>query len=260
MSQYASLKAIENKTGLEPIMVREYIEQGFGYFLNEPFVSQTKILSIEDLKHLEFKVISVKNTNIFNLNPADNYVVNDDMGLYTFFDFMKDDIVKMYSFNNEILSFSKEYIKQNKSDDEVLVSISFRRGDYLTQSSLNLSLDYYYDAISTLKERLPNVKFKYVIFSGAAYGDDGMSWVKNNFKINNAIYAENLDKYKQMCIMSLCDHNIIANSSFPWWGAYLNKNKNKIVICPFNYVNDVRFNDEINGKYFPIDWISIKTV
>ena len=58
--------------------------------------------------------------------------------------------------------------------------------------------------------------------------------------------------------MSLCDHNIIANSCFSWWGAYLNQNLNKIIVCPNEYANDTKVNF-MNGKYFPKEWTSIKT-
>jgi len=67
----------------------------------------------------------------------------------------------------------------------------------------------------------------------------------------------NLDRFKDMCLMTLCDHNIIANSTFSWWGAYLNQNPDKRVICPYNYLNHPSLNNIINGNYFPKEWISI---
>jgi hypothetical protein len=62
-------------------------------------------------------------------------------------------------------------------------------------------------------------------------------------------------------MMSLCDHNIIANSSFSLFGAILNKNKNKIVVCPWNYIGkrDTKY-QWINGNYYPEEWTALKTI
>ena len=74
------------------------------------------------------------------------------------------------------------------------------------------------------------------------------------------MYVEDLDRFKDMCLMSLCNHMIIANSSFSWWGAYLNKNPNKKVICPYYYLNVPQLNSILNGKYYPKEWISINSI
>lgn len=265
MSQYASMVGISKTTGLEPIMIHEYLQNGFGYFLDKPFVHKPKTISVGEIKDLVFHKASAEDIKIenyqFKLNKNLNYIVDDDMGVFSYFHSFRNEIIDMYTFNSEILSFSNNYLNSIRNKDEILVSVCFRRGDYLTQASLNLSLNYYYDAISVLETLIPNQKIKFVIFSGAAYGDTGMSWVKENFKsLYECFYVENLDMFKQMCIMSLCDHMIIANSSFPWWAAYLNMNEDKKVICPFKYVNDSRFDHIINGKYFPKDWIAIESI
>ena len=59
-----------------------------------------------------------------------------------------------------------------------------------------------------------------------------------------------------MCLMSMCDHNINANSSFSWWASFLNKNPNKKIICPQYYVKTIQF-EFINSNYYPDDWIFI---
>ena len=134
-----------------------------------------------------------------------------------------------------------------------MVSIHFRRGDYLTESSLNLSLEYYKHAVSHMETLYPNKNIKYLIFS------NDLQWVKENFNTKNNVYVENLNRFQDMCLMTLCNSNIIANSTFSWWGAYLNSTPNKKVICPSNYVNDARFN-YINKNYYPTEWISIDTL
>ena len=68
-----------------------------------------------------------------------------------------------------------------------------------------------------------------------------MEWVKENIQINSRVFYVDInsgdDSYKDMQLMSKCKHNIIANSSFSWWGAWLNENKNKIVVAPKKWVN-----------------------
>jgi hypothetical protein len=100
-------------------------------------------------------------------------------------------------------------------------------------------------------ERLyPDKNIKYLIFS------NDLPWVKENFNTKKNIYVENLNRFQDMCLMTMCDSNIIANSTFSWWGAYLNLHENKKVIFPSKYVNDDRFN-YINKNYYPNDWIPL---
>jgi hypothetical protein len=264
MAQYASLYAIGKKTGLEPLFIKETLNNTFGFPLDIPFIHKPKTISISDIKG-NMMPISINlskgesiDKNLFLLSPNYNYYTEDDLGMYQHFHDIRDDILKLYNFNEEIKQYCDGKIIEMKQKNEILVSVCFRRGDYLTNASLNLSLEYYYQAMKTIEQLIPDQTIKYIIFSGCAYGDDGMNWVKENFKPNNCVYVEGLDRFKQLCLMSLCDHNIIANSSFPWWAAYLNTNKDKKVICPYNYLNDSRF-PGINGEYFPKEWISLHT-
>jgi len=267
MSQYASLYAIGKLSKNQPILIKENFDNTiFGLLIHDPFKTKPKIISIHDLKDQIFYnivpelpsgiLIGEIDKKLYDLSPKNNYVVRGDLGFFKYFDFLKNDILEMYTFTDEIQKKSNKYLQQHNQDQEITVSIGFRRDDG-GGASLVLSLDYYYAAIKKIKELIPNKKLKFFIFSGApSDSHNGWEWVKSNLKLDNVVYAENLSKYEQMCLMTLCDHNIIANSSFHWWGAYLNQNENKKVICPYNYLDDHRFN-YINGKYFPNEWIAI---
>jgi hypothetical protein len=123
-----------------------------------------------------------------------------------------------------------------------LTSVHVRRGDYLKLQDYHsvLSKDYYLKAMDIIGGN-------FIFFS------DDMDWVKDNFKGDNIIYSNNYDETLDMTLMSLCDNNIIANSSFSWWGAYLNKNENKRVIAPKNWFGLTGPKD-IQDIY-PKDWI-----
>jgi hypothetical protein len=114
------------------------------------------------------------------------------------------------------------------------VSIHVRRGDYLSSPSLsNLApCSYYEQAISYIEQHVENPVF--FIFS------DDVKWCKDNLNLTNAHFIDwniGRESFKDIQLMSYCKHNIIPNSSFSWWGAYLNNNANKIVICPERWAN-----------------------
>ena len=145
-----------------------------------------------------------------------------------------------------------ELIDKIKNSDSV--SVHIRRGDYLSDKISKIyaicPIEYYYKAIEKIKESCPNPHF--FIFS------DDINWVKQNLNIPHPkilVSGDNETKdYEELILMSLCQHNIIANSSFSWWGAWLNQNPSKIVISP-----DKWFNDKIgNAKdLIPENWIKL---
>ncbi|WP_181280598.1 alpha-1,2-fucosyltransferase [Aphanothece hegewaldii] len=123
--------------------------------------------------------------------------------------------------------------------DTVSVSLHIRRTDYVTNPSAYAvhgvcDLDYYERCINYIAEKINNPYF--FIFS------DDPDWAKENIKINfpTIIIAHNnaSKNYEDLRLMSQCQHNIIANSTFSWWGAWLNDNPDKIVCTPRQWFND----------------------
>lgn len=129
------------------------------------------------------------------------------------------------------------------------LSIHVRRGDYLSVSNL-----------------LPVVDISYILKAIDVAGNydciyifsDDKEWVKNNLKINNSIIVEDLEDYEELWMMSLCNNNIISNSTFSWWGAFLNKNSSKKIIAPSLWVGpDNEMIDNIYMDEFikvPVFW------
>lgn len=135
------------------------------------------------------------------------------------------------------------------------VSIHIRRGDYIVDKKTNqvhgiCDSDYYRRAIEYVTGKIKNPHF--FIFS------DDPAWAKQNFypKFPCTYVSHNTGKkdYEDMRLMSLCKHNIIANSSFSWWGTWLNENKNKIVIAPKKWFCDKSIDTK---DLIPKDWIKI---
>jgi hypothetical protein len=135
------------------------------------------------------------------------------------------------------------------------VSLHIRRGDYISNPVTNAyhgscSEEYYREAISKIESNSKNPHF--FVFS------DDPKWVKENFDTGYPtifIDFNGPDKdYEDLRLMSLCQHHIIANSSFSWWGAWLCQNTEKIVIAPKKWFNDPNINTQ---DLIPQSWIRI---
>lgn len=141
---------------------------------------------------------------------------------------------------------------QNTIEFHNSISLHIRRGDYLNNNSNLKVLDitYYQKAIQIISSELKNPYF--FIFS------DDINWVKENLDLKfNHIFVDwntNQDSYIDMQLMSLCKHNIIANSSFSWWGAWLNNNPSKLVIAPSTWYKNDESNHYPDG-FIPKGWI-----
>ena len=140
------------------------------------------------------------------------------------------------------------------SKEDTPVSLHIRRGDYVNNNQFKdqfgfLGLDYYRASIAMFKEKFVSPRF--FVFS------DDLAWVKENLDFEpNLTFVdcsgENSD-IEELMLMRACGHHIIANSSFSWWGAWLNVKKDKIVVAPkkwFNNMPGLNTDDLI-----PVDWI-----
>tara|TARA_Y100000296_G_C5144388_1_gene242889 strand:+ start:269 stop:1030 length:762 start_codon:yes stop_codon:yes gene_type:complete len=120
---------------------------------------------------------------------------------------------------------TKQYINEKYGEllSGEVASIHVRRGDYLKFKNIHPTCteEYYTQAMATLPENT-----NYMIFS------DDPEWCLKNFSMKHFKVVEGEEDYVDMYLMSMCKNNIIANSSFSWWAAWLNKNDDKIVIAP----------------------------
>lgn len=143
-------------------------------------------------------------------------------------------IKRDFSFDEKLLPLSNREIL-SKIRNTNSVSIHIRRGDYIGNSIYDniATSDYYYKATDYIKKNVKNPF--YFIFT------NDPEWSKVHMSLPNSLIIDvnsGVDSYWDMFLMSQCRHNIIANSSFSWWGAWLNDNKNKIVIAPRKWINE----------------------
>lgn len=147
----------------------------------------------------------------------------------------------------ELFSPSEDFLKKiyqiyPQLYSQKSLSIHVRRGDYLSISDILPVID-----ISYINSSLEMLGEHEVIF---VFSDD-KSWVKNNLNYNNLIIVENLEDYEELWMMSLCKNNIISNSTFSWWGSFLNKNIDKKVVAPSLWTGPKGPNmDDIYLDYF----------
>lgn len=143
---------------------------------------------------------------------------------------VEDKVREDFTFNEDTMcNRNRECLNSIIKDESV--SIHVRRGDYLQLNNRYGDIcteQYYIKAIELIKNQIDNPCF--YIFS------DDISWCENVFQsIKSKVFIDwnhGDDSYWDMFLMSKCKHNIIANSTFSWWGAYLNKSNNKCVILP----------------------------
>lgn len=193
----------------------------------------------------------IKDSSGYNkelLNKHNNAIYNGAWETFNYSSGIEDRLRRAFVFrnvqNNEFNKVLKGIIESNS------VSVSIRRGDFL-QYGMNMADSYYSNAFKYMNERLVNPK--YFVFS------DDVAWCKENIKADNIVYVERFpdgEDWWDLKLLSSCKHNIVCMSTFSIWGAWLNSNKDKIVLRPD--ITNVR--DKMK-KYlewkFPKEWIPI---
>ncbi len=130
---------------------------------------------------------------------------------------------------------------------ETSVSVHVRRGDYVALG-VDVNSNYYHQAIKLIEEKVRNPKF-FVFSDDLQFAQTMLEEVGiKNYRLVE--YQSDNGTVEDMLIMSRCRHHVIANSSYSWWGAWLNENQDKIVICP-----EYR---QWTGDFYPEEWVKIK--
>jgi hypothetical protein len=184
-----------------------------------------------------FKKILYKITGNYPLYQSEKYFAS-----------IKNIILQEFTLKDP-LSTQAQNITNNIRLQTSPVSIHVRRGDYVNNTNHPIcNSEYYYKAMHHIKSKVDNPFF--FVFS------DDIQWVKDNLEIHNAVFVSNgqIQETQELILMSQCSHNIIANSTFSWWGAYLNQNSDKIVVAPVQWTTK-KTSTELD--ILPENWIRI---
>lgn len=155
-----------------------------------------------------------------------------------YFDAIHNNILDTFSYRIDLDERNRK-LYDNLIEDAASVSLHVRRGDYLATPHYCgiCDIEYYRRAIATAK-RIIGVDGHFVIFSNdVVWCTQHICPILGKAKITVVDWNLGIDSYKDMRLMSACRVNIIANSSFSWWGAYLNRRNDKAVISPEKWIN-----------------------
>ncbi len=162
------------------------------------------------------------------------------------------DILDMFRFPKEKANADCKKIGEQMQEDQNAVAIHVRRGDYLSPKYENIyrdvcTLAYYRNAIKAMKRE--NNDCRFYVFS------DDISWCRDTFEDDSFFYVDcnhGNESAFDMWLMSLCRSNIVANSSFSWWGAWLNQNPDKIVMAPQRWFHHMDTADQLCEEWITI--------
>lgn len=221
MFQYAALRGIAAKHNYEFMIPDSSFEDEWNHhqlfeaftlpnLKNKGSISQTYYKEDEKMTHI-FDQEYVKNC-------PDNVSLYGFFQTEKYFEHISDSIREDFTFKDEILNPCKESFTFDK-----IISLHIRRGDYVNKSYYHppCELDYYKNALNLFDKDLP-----VMIFS------DDVNWCKKQdlFSSDRFMISDSGWNLIDLCLMSMCTHHIIANSSFSWWGAWLSGHDN--VIAP----------------------------
>ena len=254
MFQYAFYKSLVEAFGYQQTMIdlssysnyQRYNHNGYELFrvfgINAPIAPQNEIYRLGDFKKDFFSKVKRrfggKGTHIkeFETGKFQHNIYIDNADRYysgywqseSYFINVSDSLRHDFTFIDDLKDKNTNIVKEILSSNAI--SIHVRRGDYLNLSEIHptCNFQYYQKAIHEIERNIDNPH--YFIFS------DDIEWCQMHFgfleRKNYIDWNKGQNSYIDMHLMSLCKHNIIANSSFSWWAAWLNNNLTKIVIAP----------------------------
>ncbi len=256
MWHFATLTGIAKRTGHRILFFNELCEQGKGLKLDQHFknlpLERVAIsgMSDDERNHIVYPIPRdvIVDSNVFTIDPNHSYNFTGLFGSYRYWYPRRREIAKMYRFDPALVQQCRIMVDRAREGGRQVVAVHVRRDDYINGVFINVTRDYYDAAF----KHFDDAEVNYLVFS------DDMPWCREAFADkHNVYYSDAPTPIADMCAMSQCDHNIIANSSFSFWGAFLNEHAGKIMICPAKTLKNDRAIPHLNYAWHPDEFIGL---
>ena len=219
---------------LSKIMV---VHSHWNLYIDNIFRKIETINNNHTLNHYKYESLTYQPIPYFDNIFIDGYYQSEK-----YFEKNKEAILDLFNLDSN----TEKYLNEKYShiiNDENTCSIHVRRGNFLSIDFYNkLDMNYYNRAIDIIGRDK-----HFIVFS------NDIPWCKSAFTGLNVTFIENEVDYIDLYLMSLCKNNITANSTFSWWGSYLNRNPNKKIVTPKTWFTHTHSNDDL----IPDTWIKI---
>ncbi len=222
------------------------------------FLKSLKAFTRDKSMYYNLKMIKEPYFNYSTIEGnQDNILLYGYYQSYLYFESQYKNIIKFINLNKQQDDLLSKYDYFN---DNITISMHFRLGDYVEKQNCHplMPLQYYINSINNIIGKVENNKKIIIIYF---YEKNDEKKILNNVKLLKNKYPNiefipvdsKLEDWEQMILMSLCKHNIIANSSFSWWGAYFNRNNEKVVCYPNKWFGPELENNNTKDL-FPNNW------
>lgn len=252
MFQYSLLFSVSKKFGREIILPIENEHRIKGRF--NPVLDKEDVYGLDLYKGFDIDARTASHSELLDLieykynetysgfcpdvfTTPDNTDFKGYFQYWKYFDDLFEEVKKEFTFLEQIESVSRERMDE-LSEGKKTIGIHVRRGDGLQDNDrfqILHPLDYYSKGIDIIKSTLEE-EVKIIVFS------DDTDWCNENIKFDNAVVADQWESEKganlenehiiDLCMMTMCDHLVMANSTYSWWGAFLMKNESGKVVVP----------------------------
>lgn len=277
MSHYALMYTLYKDTNIIPVILdinfkSQNLTSAMEFFntFEEPiiyphqaFSNLSKIFSVigenEAKKNnwivADFRSSTYDQILVFVQNTTNNIIAYWTLGGDACEKYMSEILEKLFIFDDTIINRSKELLpKTPKNTVGVCVRNEYKK---LITDHVKLSMNFYTNAMNQFDIK----NTKYIIFSD--YIDECKEMFQDLEDRYDIEYTNPMPSAVGLCAMSLCDHNICANSSFSYWASRLNKNPNKKIVCSTKFIEDKHKNiltETLNYKWYPKEWVALDIV